>query len=91
MSAPVDETSIRLLHMVAWQSGLGRAGVSAREVEPILNGYFYFDTGEVKQAFADGVLKEALKRQSEFLISKKRIGGMPDIESLVSDQVIKRI
>ena len=77
--------------MVEWQTGLGRAGVTAADVEPILNGYFYFDTAEVKSAFADGLLKDALRRQSEFLVANGRIGGMPDLDALVSDQIIKRI
>ncbi len=77
--------------MVAWQTEIGRAGVTAQQVEPILNGYFYFDTAEVKDAFNQGILAESLRRQSEFLVSKGRIGGMPDIDALVSDQIIKRI
>ena len=77
--------------MVEWQTGLGRAGVTADEVEPILNGYFYFDADEVKSAFADGLLKDALRRQSEFLVANGRIGGMPDLDALVSDQIIRRI
>lgn len=77
--------------MVEWQAGLGRASVTAADVEPILNGYFYFDTAEVKSAFADGLLQDALRRQSEFLVANGRIGGMPDLDALVSDQIIKRI
>ena len=77
--------------MVAWQRQLGRAGVTASEVEPILNGYFFFDTEEIKAVYADGVLADSLRRQSEFLISAGRIEGMPDLDALVSDQIVKRI
>lgn len=77
--------------MVEWQSGMGRAGVTVADVDPILNGYFYFDTQEIKDVYAKGILDKALTVQSEFLVANKRIGGMPDIDALVSDQIVSRI
>lgn len=77
--------------MVVWQTDLGRAGVTPADVRPILNGYFYFDTPEIKEFYGLGLLDRALRVQSEFLVRNGRIGGMPDIEALASDQIIKRI
>ena len=77
--------------MVAWQGGLGRAGVKPEEVEPLLNGYFYFDTPEIKDVYARGILTNALRVQSEFLVANGRIGGMPDLDALVSDQIVNKI
>ena len=77
--------------MIEWQSGMGRAGVTAADVEPLLNGYFYFDTAEIKDVFAKGQLKSALQVQSEFLVANDRIGGMPDLDALVSDQIVTQI
>lgn len=77
--------------MVEWQAGLGRASVKAEDVEPLLNGYFYFDTQEIKEVYAQGILKNALRVQSEFLVANERIGGMPDLDALVSDQIIRQI
>lgn len=77
--------------MVEWQAGIGRAGVTAADVEPLLNGYFYFDTQEIKDVYAEGILTKALRVQSEFLVNAGRIGGMPDLDALVSDQIISQI
>ena len=77
--------------MVAWQQGLGRANVTPADVEPLLNAYFYFNTQEIKDVYAQGILNKALTVQSEFLVANGRIGGMPDIDALVSDQIVKRI
>lgn len=77
--------------MVVWQEGLGRAGVTPADVEPLLNGYFYFDTQEIKDVYAQGILNNALRVQSEFLVANDRIGGMPDLDALVSDQIIAKI
>ena len=77
--------------MVAWQSSIGRAGVTPAEVEPLLNGYFYFDTDEIKQVYADGVLNKALLIQSEFLVANNRIPSVPDLDALVSDQIVKQL
>ncbi|MEM7445812.1 MAG: ABC transporter substrate-binding protein [Pseudomonadota bacterium] len=77
--------------MVAWQEGIGRAGVTPEQVEPLLNGYFYFDTNEIKDVYADGILTNALRVQSEFLVANDRIGGMPDLDALVSDQIVSQI
>ena len=77
--------------MVEWQAGLGRASVTAADVEPLLNGYFYFDTTEIKEIYAKGILEKALQVQSEFLVANERIGGMPDLDALVSDQIVKQI
>ncbi len=77
--------------MIEWQTGMGRAGVTAADVEPLLNGYFYFDKAEIKDVYAKGILTKALAVQSEFLVENERIGGMPDLDALVSDQIIKQI
>ena len=77
--------------MVVWQEGMGRAGVKPADVEPLLNGYFYFDTAEIKDVYAQGILNKALTVQSEFLVANERIGGMPDLDALVSDQIVKQI
>ena len=77
--------------MIKWQEGIGRAGVTAEEVEPLLNGYFYFDTPEIKAVYADGILKKALTVQSEFLVANDRIETMPDLDALVSDQIVARL
>ncbi len=77
--------------MIKWQSGIGRAGVTAAEVEPLLNNYFYFDVPEIKSVYADGILKNALRVQSEFLVENDRIRNMPDLDALVSDQIVTRL
>ena len=77
--------------MVAWQGGIGRAGVTPADVEPLLNGYFYFDKSEIKDVYAKGILNKALRVQSEFLVANERIGGMPDLDALVSDQIVSQI
>lgn len=77
--------------MVAWQEGMGRAGVTPADVEPLLNGYFYFDAAEIKDVYAKGILTNALRVQSEFLVANDRIGGMPDLDALVSDQIVSQI
>ncbi|OSP54797.1 ABC transporter substrate-binding protein [Pseudoruegeria sp. SK021] len=77
--------------MVAWQSKIGRAGVTAADVEPLLNNYFYFDTDEIKEVYSSGLLNKSLLIQSEFLVANDRIGGIPDLDALVSDQIVRRI
>lgn len=77
--------------MIEWQTGMGRAGVTAADVEPLLNGYFYFDSAEIKEVYAKGILTNALRVQSEFLVANERIGGMPDLDALVSDQIVAQI
>ncbi len=77
--------------MIEWQTGMGRAGVKAEDVEPLLNGYFYFDKAEIKDIYAQGILTKALRVQSEFLVENERIGGMPDLDELVSDQIVAQI
>lgn len=77
--------------MIAWQESVGRAGVTAEEVEPLLNGYFYFDTQEIKDIYAQGVLYNALAVQSEFLVANERIPSMPDLDALISDQIVSRL
>ncbi|MEM9755047.1 MAG: ABC transporter substrate-binding protein [Pseudomonadota bacterium] len=86
-----DDNDAVIERMVAWQSGLGRAGVTAEDVAPLLNGYFYFDTNEIKTVYDEGILLNSLRVQSEFLVSNERIGGMPDLEALVSDQIVSQI
>ncbi len=77
--------------MVVWQESVGRAGVQPKDVEPLLNGYFYFNTEEIKDVYARGILTKALRVQSEFLVNAGRIGGMPDLDALVSDQIIRKL
>lgn len=86
-----DDNAATVERMIEWQTGMGRAGVTAADVEPLLNGYFYFDKAEIKDVFAKGQLTSALRVQSEFLVANERIGGMPDLDALVSDQVITQI
>ncbi len=86
-----DDNAAVVDRMVAWQEGLGRAGVTPADVEPLLNGYFYFNTEEIKDVYARGILNNALDVQSRFLVANDRIGGMPDIDALVSDQIINLI
>ncbi|MET1414735.1 ABC transporter substrate-binding protein [Roseibium sp. HPY-6] len=77
--------------MVAWQEQVGRAGVTPADVEPLLNGYFYFDKPEIKDVYSKGILENSLKVQSEFLVANDRIGGVPDLPALVSDQIVRQI
>lgn len=77
--------------MIEWQSGIGRAGITAEEVKPLLNGYFYFDTGEIKDVYSNNVLTKALQVQSEFLVANDKIPSMPDLDALVSDQIVSKI
>ncbi len=77
--------------MIAWQESVGRAGVTAEEVEPLLNGYFYFDADEIKDVYASGALHNAVSVQAEFLVANDRIGGMPDLDALISDQIVAQI
>ena len=86
-----DDNAAVVERMIVWQEGMGRAGVQAADVEPLLNGYFYFDTQEIKDVYAQGILTNALRVQSEFLVANGRIGGMPDLEALVSDRVVAQI
>lgn len=85
-----DNTAV-VERMIEWQTGMGRAGVTAADVEPLLNGYFYFDKAEIKDVYAKGILTNALRVQSEFLVANERIGGMPNLDALVSDQIITQI
>ena len=77
--------------MIAWQESVGRAGVTAEEVEPLLNNYFYFDTAEIKEVYAQGHLKTALQVQSDFLVANDKIPAVPDLDALVSDQIVKQL
>lgn len=86
-----EDNAAVIERMIEWQAGVGRAGVTAADVDPILNGYFYFNTDEIKDVYAGGILSNALTVQSEFLVANERIGGMPDIDTLVSDQIVSKI
>lgn len=77
--------------MVVWQEGIGRAGVQPEEVEPLLNGYFYFDTGEIKDVYAQDILKNSKRVQSEFLVNAGKLDNVPDLDALISDQIVKQI
>lgn len=87
---PREDNAAVVDRMIAWQTGLGRAGVTAGDVEPLLNGYFYFNTAEIKDVYANGILNKALQVQSEFLVANGRICGMPDLDTFVSDQIVKQ-
>lgn len=86
-----DDNDAVVARMIEWQSGIGRAGITAAEVKPLLNGYFYFDTAEIKDVYANDVLTNALKVQSEFLVANEKIPSMPDLDALVSDQIVAQI
>ena len=86
-----EDNATVIQRMIAWQQGLGRADITADDVDPILNGYFYFNTQEIKDVYANGILNKALTVQSEFLVANERIGGLPDIDALVSDQIVQKI
>ncbi|MHA3979038.1 ABC transporter substrate-binding protein [Halovulum sp. GXIMD14794] len=77
--------------MVAWQETIGRAGVKADDVEPLLNNYFYFDTAEIKDVYERGILTESLRVQSEFLVANDKLPALPDLDALVSDQIVKQL
>jgi len=77
--------------MVAWQESVGRAGVTPEEVEPLLNGYFYFDTDEINEVYEKGILTDALRVQSEFLVDNDKIPAVPDLDALVADQIVKQL
>ena len=76
--------------MVHWQAELGET-LTRENVAPLLNGYFYFDTQEIKEAFKRGILERALTAQSEFLIATGQIERRPAIGVLVTDEIVKRI
>lgn len=86
-----DDNATTVERMIEWQTGMGRAGVTAADVEPLLNSYFYFDKAEIKDVYAKGQLTNALRVQSEFLVANERIGGMPDLDALVTDQIVAQI
>lgn len=77
--------------MIVWQESVGRAGVRAEEVEPLLNGYFYFDTDEIKDVFANDILKKSKQVQAEFLLNAGKLDAMPDLDALISDQIIRQL
>lgn len=86
-----DDNAAVVLRMIAWQESIGHAGVTADEVESLLDLYRYFDTAEIKDVYAKGVLNNALRVQSEFLVANDRISSMPDLDALVSDQIVSQI
>lgn len=65
--------------------------MTAEEVEPLLNGYFYFDVPEIKEVFAKDQLKQSLLIQSEFLAGNGKISGVPDLDTMVSSQIIEQL
>ena len=77
--------------MQRWQQGLGNAKVTREDVAAIFNDWGYLDTAEIKELFAKGLLLNSAKTQAEFLVSKGKLDSMPDVEALVSDQIVKQI
>ncbi|MEM9757512.1 MAG: ABC transporter substrate-binding protein [Pseudomonadota bacterium] len=77
--------------MLAWLTGIGRAGVMADAVAPILAGYSFFDSDAVRAAFATGTFRDALQMQSEFLEAAGRLQSSPNLDALISDEIINRI
>ncbi|MBD3624455.1 MAG: hypothetical protein HUJ24_03570, partial [Rhodobacteraceae bacterium] len=86
-----DDNAEVVNRMVAWQETIGRAGVKADDVEPLLNNYFYFNTAEIKDVYAKGILNDSLRVQSEFLVANDKIPAVPDLDALVSDQIVKQL
>lgn len=86
-----DDNAEVVNRMVAWQETIGRAGVKADDVEPLLNNYFYFNTAEIKDVYAKGILNDSLRVQSEFLVANDKIPSVPDLDALVSDQIVKQL
>ena len=77
--------------LLRWQAGMGRDDLTAEDVEPILNGYFYFDKAEIKREFDGGTLERALTVQSEFLVNTGQIDRRPNIGALVTDEIVNLI
>lgn len=77
--------------MVRWQQGLGNSGANVDNVGAIFNGWGYFDTAEIKNLFEQDVLANSARVQAEFLVSRGRIDAMPDIDALVTDQIVRQI
>lgn len=86
-----DNNAEVVKRMVVWQESVGRAGVKPEEVEPLLNGYFYFDTQEIKDVYAKDILKNSKRVQSEFLVNAGKLPNLPDLDALISDQVVRQI
>lgn len=80
----IDET-------VRWQTQIIKAEIKREEVGPLLNGYFYFDTDEIKEVYANDILKKSATAQAEFLVANGRIENMPDMDALISDEIVQRI
>ncbi|MEM7042124.1 MAG: ATP-binding cassette domain-containing protein [Pseudomonadota bacterium] len=55
-----EDNAAVIEHMIVWQGEIGRAGVKAADVDPILNGYFYFNTGKIKDVDTNGIPANAL-------------------------------
>lgn len=77
--------------MVRWQQGMGNSGANTENVGAIFNGWGYFDTPEIKELFANDVLLNSARVQAEFLFNKGRIDAMPDVDALVTDQIVQQI
>lgn len=77
--------------MVRWQQGMGNSKVTKESVELIFNGWGYLDTAEIKELFEKDLLLNSARVQSEFLVNKGKIEEMPDVEALVTDQIVKQI
>lgn len=77
--------------MLRWQQGMGNAKVTREQVAEIFNGWGYLDTAEIKDLFAKGLLLNSARVQAEFLVNKGKLDAMPDVDALVSDQIVKQI
>lgn len=77
--------------MLRWQQGMGNANIVRDDVAAIFNGWGYFDIPEVKGLFSNNILLESARVQAEFLVKNDRIDAMPDVDALVSDQIVSKI
>ncbi len=75
--------------MRRWQVGLGNAKITREDVEAIFNGWGYFNIPEIKEIFEKDILLNSAKAQAEFLVNKGNIQTMPDVDTLVSDEIVK--
>lgn len=77
--------------MLRWQQGLGNTNATIENVGKIFNGWGYLDTAEIKDLFANERLLNSARVQSEFLVAKGKLKSMPDVNALVTDEIVKLI
>eukprot|EP00752_Nemacystus_decipiens_P019632 g17688.t1 len=86
-----SQNDVAIEAMVRWQQGLGNSGANVDNVGAIYNGWGYFNTAEIKELFANDVLANSARVQAEFLFDRGRIDAMPDIDALVTDQIVRQL